>query len=80
MATGRRQSMLGGAQSRKVARRTLPRAPLSPVGPESIRRRRPEPTHEEIAKRAYEIWLSGSREPGHDQEHWLQAERELKRN
>ena len=35
-------------------------------------------THEEeIRRRAYEIYLERGEEPGHDLEHWLQAEREL---
>lgn len=36
------------------------------------------PTHEEIVLRAYEIWLSREKESGRDQEHWFQAERELR--
>lgn len=37
------------------------------------------PSHEMIAKRAYEIWLSRGREQGCDQKHWLEAELQLKR-
>ena len=36
------------------------------------------PSHEEITVRAYEIWLATGQQPGHDQEHWFQAERELR--
>jgi hypothetical protein len=36
------------------------------------------PAHEEIVLRAYEIWLSTGKESGHEQEHWFQAERELR--
>ena len=36
------------------------------------------PPREKIAVRAYEIWQSSGRPEGHDQEHWLQAERELR--
>jgi hypothetical protein len=32
---------------------------------------------ENIRRRAYEIYLERGGEPGHDLEHWLQAEREL---
>jgi len=35
------------------------------------------PTQEEIAERAYEIYLERGAEPGSDVEDWLQAEREL---
>lgn len=34
----------------------------------------PQPPHEEIAARAYELYF----EHGHDVEHWLQAESELR--
>jgi len=33
--------------------------------------------HEKIAERAYQIWQATGRTDGYDQEHWLQAEREL---
>lgn len=35
------------------------------------------PTHEEIARRSYEIFLEQGAIHGHDLEHWVQAEREL---
>jgi hypothetical protein len=40
-----------------------------------------EPTsasQEEIARRAYELFLARGGEPGHEQEDWLQAESELR--
>jgi len=33
--------------------------------------------HEEIAKRAYEIYIGSGTQSGRDQENWLQAEAEL---
>lgn len=33
---------------------------------------------DKIAARAYEIWQASGRADGHDQEHWFQAERELR--
>jgi hypothetical protein len=33
---------------------------------------------DKIAARAYEIWQASGRLDGHDQEHWFQAERELR--
>ncbi len=33
---------------------------------------------DKIATRAYEIWLASGRPNGRDQEHWFQAERELR--
>ena len=35
------------------------------------------PSHEEIAKRAYEIFLARGGAPGHDMDDWLQAQYEL---
>lgn len=34
-------------------------------------------SHEQIERRAYEIFLARGGEPGHDLEDWLRAEREL---
>ena len=38
---------------------------------------RPPPSREEIARRAYEIWLQTGCVAGRETENWLQAEREL---
>jgi hypothetical protein len=35
-------------------------------------------THEQIAKRAYEIYLRNGAVPGRDEQNWLQAEAELR--
>jgi hypothetical protein len=35
------------------------------------------PTQEEIARRAYEIYLARGSEEGHDVDDWIQAEQEL---
>jgi hypothetical protein len=37
-----------------------------------------QPTHEEIAKKAYALYLVRGARDGHDVQDWLQAERELK--
>jgi hypothetical protein len=39
--------------------------------------RQPQPAHEEIARRAYEIWLQRGCGNGHEAEDWAQAEQEL---
>jgi hypothetical protein len=36
------------------------------------------PTHKEIARRAYEIYLENGRKQGQSEQYWLQAEQELK--
>ena len=38
---------------------------------------KPAPSHEEIARRSYELYLARGDEPGHAEEDWLAAEREL---
>jgi hypothetical protein len=35
------------------------------------------PTHDEIARRAYEIFIERGRPEGQDQEHWFAAEAQL---
>jgi Protein of unknown function (DUF2934) len=49
------------------------KAELHRVAPSS----RPLPTHEQIARRAYEIWVQSGHLTGRDTENWAQAEREL---
>ena len=39
---------------------------------------RKAPTHEEIAKRAYQVFLERGQPEGHDLDHWLEAEAQLK--
>lgn len=50
-----------------------------PIGREDHKPPEPSalPTHTEIAERAYHLWLEGGCREGSDQEHWLEAEREL---
>jgi Protein of unknown function (DUF2934) len=35
------------------------------------------PSNEDVARRAYELFQACGGEPGHDLDHWLEAEREL---
>jgi hypothetical protein len=37
------------------------------------------PTHEQIALRAYELFVAGGRTEGHTEEDWLEAEKQLSR-
>jgi hypothetical protein len=50
--------------------------PSTEVGREEGSEVNPAREHE-IRRRAYELYLERGEEPGHDQEDWLQAEREL---
>ena len=38
----------------------------------------PAPTHEQISKRAHEIWLKKGCKPGQDEQKWLEAEAQLR--
>ena len=39
---------------------------------------REEVTHDEIARRAHELWEQNGRPEGRSEEHWLAAERQLR--
>ncbi len=53
------------AQSSKSAKSASPAVPAAP-------------THEQIAARAHELFLSSGEQPGRDEEFWLEAERQLR--
>lgn len=40
----------------------------------------PQPSHEAIAARAFELWLKEGQPQGNGERHWLQAETELKKS
>jgi hypothetical protein len=52
-------------------------APATASAPRSVTPSSASPTHEQVAKRAYEIWVAKGRPQGKDVENWRQAEREL---
>ncbi len=47
------------------------------VSERGFERRPPAPTHEQIAVRAYTLFVERGRTDGHDIDDWLQAEREV---
>jgi hypothetical protein len=57
--------------------------PVAKTGRQTSTRKRasppPQPTREDIERRAYEIYLERSGTEGCEMEDWLQAERELQR-
>ena len=55
-----------------------PRMEAPASGNASTLRERQEPTHEQISRRAYEIFLARGGTEGDPVEDWVQAERELK--
>ncbi|HKV23002.1 MAG TPA: DUF2934 domain-containing protein [Candidatus Acidoferrum sp.] len=52
----------------------------APVKPAKVSANAHNPTPEEIAVRAHQIFTERGGEPGHDLEDWLRAERELSQN
>ena len=52
-------------------------ARLNPLRTEKAAPEKTAPSGEAIGIKAYEIWMSRGQEPGHDQEHWFEAERQL---
>ena len=71
-AGAKRASSAKKAAPAKKAASTKKRAPAKKRATSA---QRAEPTHEEIAQRAYEIY---EREGGHHEGNWLRAERELR--
>jgi len=61
----------GATKSTQVA--TGGGSSLKPSKPQSA-----APSQAMIAEKAYQLWLSQGQAPGHDQEHWFQAERQLR--
>jgi hypothetical protein len=71
-------------------RRRKDREPLNQIGtlatvptatgdrPNAVERLAIEPTHKDIARRAYQLYERRGREHGRDWEDWFQAERELR--
>jgi hypothetical protein len=64
---------------RKTVKTGKVSAPMKATGKKTAGAGRHEPTHEEIAARAYELYLSRGSEEGHEEEDWLLAEAELRK-
>jgi hypothetical protein len=54
-------------------------APQKHATPPSAPARSPAPAHEQIARRAYEIYINKGSQKGQCQQNWHQAERELRK-
>jgi hypothetical protein len=53
-------------------------ATRAPAGAAPTLARAPQPTHDEIARRSYELYLERGAIDGHDADDWARAEAELK--
>jgi hypothetical protein len=79
MATTTRKSQSSSQSTSTPGAGRAPAASSTPIRntpiPKSGQQRRAQPTHEQIARRAYEISISGS--GGSELDNWFRAEREL---
>ena len=66
-----------GRKTVKGEKTSAPKAVKVGVVKKSVSAAKPVPTQDEIAKRAYELYLARGGEHGHDAEDWAQAESEL---
>lgn len=79
MADNTRQTWNVGVRGRPRGRRSSRRAASSAAASTTAATKQSEPTRDQIAKRAYEIWLARGCEHGHDLDHWIEAERQLRK-
>jgi hypothetical protein len=63
------------AKTQTPAEKETPKAPSAPTAQNAART---GPSHEQIARRAYEIFLARGSQPGNPEQDWHQAERELR--
>ena len=66
-----------GRKTVKAEKTTAPMVKTAKAGKTTAAAVSIAPTHEEIAKRSYELFLARGGDHGHAEEDWLQAEREL---
>lgn len=73
---------MAAKSSSKSTKRTTKRPPTNDVETTTVETTTAAatrtPSHDEIARRAFELYLSRGREQGRAQEDWLTAERELR--
>lgn len=73
--------MAAKSSSKSTTKRTTKRPPANDVETTTVETTTATtrtPSHDEIARRAFELYLSRGREHGRAQEDWLTAERELR--
>ncbi len=78
MTTEVQQNRKSGIVSQPVDPKSKPRGVASTTPASKTSKKEITLTQEQIAKRAYEIWLARGCEHGHDAEHWVEAERQLR--
>jgi hypothetical protein len=66
-----------GSREPVVAKPTQTAAPIAFLH-NPPKKAKAAPSGAEISMKAYDIWLSQGQQPGHDQEHWFQAEQQLR--
>ncbi|HXR46612.1 MAG TPA: DUF2934 domain-containing protein [Candidatus Limnocylindrales bacterium] len=76
MTTNTDKTQFSGSQKSGSAKPTLAAAAGAFLR-NPLKKANAAPSEAEISTKAYEIWLSTGQQPGHDQEHWFQAEQQL---
>ena len=66
-----------GRKTVKGEKTSAPKAVKATSKVSTVAAAKKAPTHEEIAKRSYELYLERGGEHGHDAEDWVRAEAEL---
>ena len=66
------------ASRKRGASKSLPDTVAEAAVPNPLKMATVVPSQEAIGTRAHEIWMSRGQEQGHGQEHWLEAERQLR--
>jgi hypothetical protein len=66
------------ASRKRGASKSLPDTVAEAVVPNPLKMATAVPSQKAIGTRAYEIWMSRGQEQGRGQEHWLEAERQLR--
>ena len=69
-----------GRKTVKGGKTSAPLMKAAPNGKKAATASNHEPTHEEIAARAYELYLARGSLDGYSEEDWLVAEAELRRS
>jgi hypothetical protein len=78
MTTNTGQTLSPNSRDR-AAVKPIQTAVVGFASPKPTRLAATPPSNADIATKAYEIWLSRGQETGNAQQHWFEAERQLRR-
>ncbi len=78
---GRKEPVQTIGTARSGKQEVTPLRPTGASSPKTAAKANPVtgPTDEQIAERAWALWVKGGYQPGQDRENWFEAERQLKK-